>query len=335
MSFNETVAVEIEALVFTYGCSLQILSKNPLKLSVNVEPFTGEDDTRMYVRADLLLSADERYPDCVPSVELQNVQGRYSPILRAENDNGISRLEGVLLVLLFAGGVKHVLMGAGLGDARKAKMLERLHEEAHSSVGNMMVGLLIETARDTLTAMNIPEGDCIFCMCPLSETSGTIDSLELMKLPCYHCFHLCVPAPLKRWPCLPLITFVLSSILSKHDMNINHLKLLGCVLCSDCFARWWRWKQRSLHTGRKQIIKELGAAAGPKLHESGLVPDAHGLYTILCPSCRHATFLPCHLPCHTAPKSLKNVLHQPIGVLVDISIQVLDAKMARQCAGYQ
>lgn len=57
-------------------------------------------------------------------------------------------------------------------------------------------------------------------------------------------------------------------------------------MCSDCFARWWRWEQRSLHAKRKQLIEELKAAAGPKLHELGLVPYAQGLFTILCPSCR-------------------------------------------------
>ncbi|EIE19656.1 hypothetical protein COCSUDRAFT_44507 [Coccomyxa subellipsoidea C-169] len=82
----------------------------------------------------------------------------------------------------------------------------------------MVLGLLIEAARDALTAMNSPEGDCIFCI--------------------------------------------------------------------DCFARWWRWEQRSLHAKRKQLIEELKAAAGPKLHDLGLVPYAQGLFTILCPSCR-------------------------------------------------
>ena len=56
--------------------------------------------------------------------------------------------------------------------------------------------------------------------------------------------------------------------------------------CSACFARWWRWEQRSLDRQRKQLIQELGAQAGSKLHPMGLTPDARGLYTVLCPSCR-------------------------------------------------
>ena len=57
---------------------------------------------------------------------------------------------------------------------------------------------------------------------------------------------------------------------------------------SACFARWWRWKQRSLHAKRKQTMEDLGARAGQVLGEQGLVPDAKGLYTIQCPSCRSA-----------------------------------------------
>lgn len=57
---------------------------------------------------------------------------------------------------------------------------------------------------------------------------------------------------------------------------------------SACFARWWRWKQRSLHAKRKQTMEDLGARAAQVLGEQGLVPDAKGLYTIQCPSCRSA-----------------------------------------------
>ncbi len=54
----------------------------------------------------------------------------------------------------------------------------------------MVLGLVIETARDVLTGMNSPEGDCIFCMDSLLDEASTSGSQELTKLPCYHCFHL-------------------------------------------------------------------------------------------------------------------------------------------------
>jgi hypothetical protein len=83
-------------------------------------------------------------------------------------------------------------IAAGLGDGRQAELLRSLKQEAEASLGSMMMGLLVESARDTLTSMNRPEGDCIFCMSSLSEepgTSGRSDT-DILKLPCYHCFHL-------------------------------------------------------------------------------------------------------------------------------------------------
>ena len=67
---------------------------------------------------------------------------------------------------------------------------------------------------------------------------------------------------------------------------------------SDCFARWWRWEQRSLNGQRKQTMAELGARAGDKLQPLGLIPDARGLFPVLCPSCR------CRLPSRSLPRPL-------------------------------
>lgn len=69
----------------------------------------------------------------------------------------------------------------------------------------------------------------------------------------------------------------------------------GCLAesglrCRDCFARWWRWEQRSLHGKRKQVLEDLGARAGPALSGQGLVPDAKGIFTVHCPSCRCAQY---------------------------------------------
>ncbi len=50
-----------------------------------------------------------------------------------------------------------------------------------------MLGMLCEAARDQLTAMNSPEGACIFC---LDELCSDSSSADLLKLPCYHCFHM-------------------------------------------------------------------------------------------------------------------------------------------------
>lgn len=54
--------------------------------------------------------------------------------------------------------------------------------------------------------------------------------------------------------------------------------------------RWWRWEQRSLNRQRKQVNQDLGARAGQQLLDLGLNPDAQGLFTVLCPSCRCGVF---------------------------------------------
>lgn len=67
-------------------------------------------------------------------------------------------------------------------------MLDALSSEATALAGEMMLGHLCETARNLLTDMNSPEGDCVFCLEPMAEPGGYPGHLQ--RLPCYHCFHL-------------------------------------------------------------------------------------------------------------------------------------------------
>ena len=80
--------------------------------------------------------------------------------------------------------------GTGLGDRRTAELLQRLQQDAVESSGSMMLGMLCESARDQLTAMNRPEGACIFCLDELCDDSSSAAEADLLKLPCYHCFHM-------------------------------------------------------------------------------------------------------------------------------------------------
>lgn len=57
----------------------------------------------------------------------------------------------------------------------------------------MMLGMLCEAARDQLTAMNSPEGACIFCLDALCREQASAAEAAPLKLPCYHCFHTCAP----------------------------------------------------------------------------------------------------------------------------------------------
>ena len=71
-------------------------------------------------------------------------------------------------------------------------MLGLLREEATAMAGEMMLGHLCETAKTRLTEMNSPEGDCAFCLLPLVEDGKHVGSKQLLKLACFHCYHLCV-----------------------------------------------------------------------------------------------------------------------------------------------
>ena len=63
-------------------------------------------------------------------------------------------------------------------------------------------------------------------------------------------------------------------------------------VCRACFASWWQWQQQQQCKEAQQLEGDLGpAAAASKLQERGLVPDPHGLFTILCPACRWAVSL--------------------------------------------
>ena len=82
----------------------------------------------------------------------------------------------------------------GLSDERQRKACRTLQQEAEGLAGSMMLGHLCEVVRDLLTALNSPEGDCVFCRCALLDepAQGTSCSLEdqLYRLPCYHVYHL-------------------------------------------------------------------------------------------------------------------------------------------------
>ena len=78
-----------------------------------------------------------------------------------------------------------------MSDARIEVVMSRLQAEAHSLVGEMMLGSLIETAKDAMTIINQPEGNCIYCLENLvpADWSPAREVEGLLRLPCYHTFH--------------------------------------------------------------------------------------------------------------------------------------------------
>ena len=78
-----------------------------------------------------------------------------------------------------------------MSDARIEVVMSRLQAEASSLVGELMLGSLIETARDAMTAINQPEGNCIYCLEDLvpADWDPNKQVQGLLRLPCYHTFH--------------------------------------------------------------------------------------------------------------------------------------------------
>jgi E3 ubiquitin-protein ligase RNF25 len=136
-------------------------------VSLDVAPRTLDDETQQYVRATLCITLDGDYPANPPTVRLSNVRG--------------------------------------LDDTRQAEVRRRLDDACRDfSSDEPVLALLCETAFDTLTELNRPDGDCAFCLAPvadadtLDDKSSAVPFIKLMR--CYHCFH------------------------------------------ENCFARWWRWR---------------------------------------------------------------------------------------------
>lgn len=79
-------------------------------------------------------------------------------------------------------------------------VLARLKAEAAEFAGEPVLGQLVETASAELTRFNMPEEPCAFCLEPQepeepssSGGAGGAGPPPLLRLPCYHCFHLCDP----------------------------------------------------------------------------------------------------------------------------------------------
>jgi len=181
-------------------------------VSLDVAPRTLDDETQQYVRATLKITLDNDYPANPPTVRLVRV--------------------------------------CGLDDTRQAEVIRRLDGTSRdfAAPNEPILALLCETAFETLTELNRPDGDCAFCLEPVADvrdSSHPLDSRSVgargtfMKLArCYHCFH------------------------------------------ERCFKRWWRWKTRADAEAAKGRGAHRDAASGSDARAR--TP------THLCPVCRVA-----------------------------------------------
>ena len=137
-------------------------------MALDVAPRTLDDETRQYVRVTLRIVLDNDYPAGAPSLSLTDAKG--------------------------------------LDDARLATVMGRLRDavDEHAAPGDPVLALLCETAFETLTELNHPDGDCAFCLEPMwraDHPSSCDHSAEAFtKLAtCYHCFHASCFARWYRW----------------------------------------------------------------------------------------------------------------------------------------
>ena len=176
----EAIQEELEALESMYPEGLRVALAAPSRdghdarahttVALDVVPRTLDDETRQYVRVTLRIVLDNDYPAGAPSLSLTDAKG--------------------------------------LDDARLATVMGRLRDavDEHAAPGDPVLALLCETAFETLTELNHPDGDCAFCLEPMWREDHPADhpsrhSAEAFtKLAtCYHCFHASCFARWYRW----------------------------------------------------------------------------------------------------------------------------------------
>ena len=168
----EAIQEELEALESMYPEGLRVTHGHDARaqttVALDVAPRTLDDETRQYVRVTLRIVLDDDYPAAAPSLSLTDAKG--------------------------------------LDDARIATVMGRLRDAAdeHAAPGDPVLALLCETAFETLTELNHPDGDCAFCLEPMwraDHPSSCDHSAEAFtKLAkCYHCFHASCFARWYRW----------------------------------------------------------------------------------------------------------------------------------------
>jgi E3 ubiquitin-protein ligase RNF25 len=162
----EDLGIEVEALSHLYGDdSFQISSEGTsTTLSMPLLPRQLDGEHEAYVAAKLVLKIDNlSYPTTAATAILEEPKG--------------------------------------LTDAACSQLETSLQAEAENLVGEMVLGHLCELALDLLTEANHPNGNCIFCLedvignqtitlASSNGSSSSAPSYQVLKLPCFHCFHI-------------------------------------------------------------------------------------------------------------------------------------------------
>ncbi|GAQ87422.1 putative RWD domain-containing protein [Klebsormidium nitens] len=151
----DDVCEEIEALEAIYFDECRVVKTwAPLHLEIAMKPRTAEDQSLQFVQTTLAFKASTNYPEQLPELTLENSKG--------------------------------------LGDFRQAHLLQELQKLMEETPQGGLLVATAEAAFDLLTSMNLPEGDCCFCMTPFADSGADRqeDVRQLIKFTnCFHCFH--------------------------------------------------------------------------------------------------------------------------------------------------
>lgn len=142
------LAEEIEVLKSIYIDELQVHKNDRDEVSLiqlQLHPATGEDLNQRFVCMTLILDLTDEYPDVPPEITIRNPRG--------------------------------------ISEEELLSLREDMHKLCEDRRGGPMLFELIELAKDSLTAGNIPHCPCMICLEHFTEGE------KFTKTECYHYFH--------------------------------------------------------------------------------------------------------------------------------------------------
>eukprot|EP00892_Ulva_mutabilis_P007204 jgi/Ulvmu1/4856/UM020_0142.1 len=128
------LSVEISALEHVFGPfqrGVDDLAKDR-RLSVNLEPYTGDEDN-VFVDMDVTFCMGPQYPDVAPGIEITSSRG--------------------------------------LSDERISTVVQSMLAEAQQLAGEHMLMSMCMAGKEALSQLNHPEGACPFCLEDMQDAS--------------------------------------------------------------------------------------------------------------------------------------------------------------------
>jgi hypothetical protein len=197
---SEELQAEAEALGYTYGDALQ-QDAQLSSFSMLVQPYTADDASQQYVECRLTLTVPPAYPAAPPAISITDCRG--------------------------------------MSGEREAALLQQLQTELEQLAGELVLGHLFETARDSLTAMNCPEGKA------RSSASHPASNAGWACMPCTP-LHTLAPNPdVQLWPCAGPCCFCLEPVDSSSNNSSSSSSQPPLRLpCFHAFHRWGAGQHR-------------------------------------------------------------------------------------------